>query len=46
MSLLFLFVFVSFSLVGEEEEQSIKDAVDAVVEGFGFKGEVIVSFHT
>ncbi|CAM4686709.1 unnamed protein product [Leuciscus chuanchicus] len=27
--------------VGEEDELTIKDAVDAVVEGFGFKGEVI-----
>lgn len=27
--------------VGEEDEMSIKDAVDAVVEGFGFEGEVI-----
>uniref|UniRef100_A0A8C1NKU7 GDP-L-fucose synthase n=1 Tax=Cyprinus carpio TaxID=7962 RepID=A0A8C1NKU7_CYPCA len=27
--------------VGEEDELTVKDAVDAVVEGFGFKGEVI-----
>ncbi|NP_001003528.1 GDP-L-fucose synthase [Danio rerio] len=27
--------------VSEEEELTVKDAVDAIVEGFGFKGEVI-----
>uniref|UniRef100_A0A673ML44 GDP-L-fucose synthase n=1 Tax=Sinocyclocheilus rhinocerous TaxID=307959 RepID=A0A673ML44_9TELE len=32
--------------VGEEDELTVKDAVDAVVEAFGFEGEVIVSFHT
>ncbi len=43
---MFLVCFVSFRLVGEEDELTIKDAVDAVVEGFGFEGEVIVSFLT
>ncbi len=43
---MFLVCFVSFRLVGEEDEMSIKEAVDAVVEGFGFEGEVIVSFLT
>ncbi|ROL43048.1 GDP-L-fucose synthase [Anabarilius grahami] len=32
--------------VGEEDELSIKDAADTVVEALGFKGDVIVSFHT
>ncbi len=43
---MFLICFVSFCLVGEEDELTIKEAVDAVVEGFGFEGEVIVSFLT
>ncbi len=34
------------SLVGEEDELSIKFAADAVVEALGFEGDVIVSFHT
>ncbi len=41
-----LFFFVSFCLVGEEDELTVKDAVDTVVEAFRFEGEVIVSFHT
>lgn len=33
-----------FILVGEEDEVSIKEAADAVVEALGFKGQVVVSF--
>jgi len=38
-----LYVLVA---VGEEDEVSIKEAADAVVEALGFKGEVIVSFQS
>lgn len=38
------FLFVPQHLVGEEDEVSIKEAADAVVEALGFKGEVVVSF--
>lgn len=30
--------------VGEEDEVTIKEAADAVVQGLNFKGEVVVSF--
>ena len=30
--------------VGEEDEVSIKDAADMVIEAMDFKGEVVVSF--
>lgn len=31
--------------VGEEDEVSIKEAAEAVVESLGFKGQVVVSFQ-
>ena len=31
--------------VGEEEEVSIKEAVEMIVEAMDFKGELIVSFY-
>lgn len=33
-------------LVGEEDEVSIREASEAVVEALGFKGEVVVSFQS
>ena len=32
-----------FMSVGEEDEVSIKEAADLVIEGMDFKGEVVVS---
>ena len=31
--------------MGEEDEVSIKEAAEMVIEGMDFKGEVVVSFH-
>lgn len=41
------YLYLSFThcLVGEEDEVSIKEAADTVIEAFGFKGEVVVSFY-
>ena len=38
------YFLVLFFTVGEEDEISIKEAADLVVEAVGFKGEVTVSF--
>ncbi len=45
-SLICFSLSLCFSLVGEEDELSIKFAAEAVVEALGFEGDVIVSFHT
>ena len=39
-----LYSFVCLFVVGEEDELSIKEAAELVVEGMQFKGEVEVSF--
>ena len=38
------YFLVLFFTVGEEDEISIKEAADLVLEAVGFKGEVTVSF--
>ena len=38
------YCFVCLFVVGEEDELSIKEAAELVVEGMQFKGEVEVSF--
>ena len=40
----FCYWYHDFVSVGEEDEVSIKEAAEMVIEGMDFKGEVVVSF--
>ena len=39
-------MIMPFSTVGEEDEVSIREAAEAIVEAMDFRGELVVSFTT